>query len=358
MLSVALLFALKFASPAPDIKYQQPQVASLGDQIGLTFATGDQIFYAWSANDGQTFSRPSMLPVAGKLSLGRHRGPRIAYQSGNVLISAVVGAKGKGEDGDILVWTSDDNGKSWNKPVKVNDVPGAAREGLHSMASGNGWVVVVWLDLRDKGTRLYGAKSSDGGATWSKNFLVYESADGSICQCCHPTVLVGPGGAIHVMFRNALNESRDMYWIRSENGGLKWEPARKLGLDTWKLNACPMDGGSFAISGDNVMYSVWRRDKKIYITRPDGKESELGEGKDPVIASALNQDLYAVWTGTGGSLQTRSRRDNTVRTVAPSGAYPQVVFTGRSVLTFFEQNNGIAMEILESRDSRTSTGSR
>ncbi len=358
MISVALVFALKFASPVPDVKYQQPQIASLGDQIGVTFASGDQIFYSFSTNDGQSFSRPSTLPIAGKLSLGRHRGPRIAYQAGNVVISAVVGAKGKGEDGDILVWTSADNGKSWTKPVKVNDAPGSAREGLHAMASGNGMVVAVWLDLRDKGTRLYGSKSIDGGATWSKNFLVYDSPDGTICQCCHPTALIGPGGVIHVMFRNALGGSRDMYWVRSENGGIKWEPAKKLGLETWKLNGCPMDGGGLAISGDGTAYSIWRREKKIYVARPDGKESELGEGKDPVIAAALNNEIYAVWTGVDGSLETRSRRNNTVRKVAASGAHPQIVFSGRSVLTFFEQDNGIAMETLESRDPQPSTGSR
>ena len=35
------------------------------------------------------------------------------------------------------------------------------------MTCGYGWVVVTWLDLRDKGTRLYGSVSTDGGKRWS-----------------------------------------------------------------------------------------------------------------------------------------------------------------------------------------------
>ncbi len=49
--------------------------------------------------------------------------------------------------------------------------------------------MVFWLDLREKGTVLYASKSMDHGETWSKNILVYRSPDGSICECCHPSII-------------------------------------------------------------------------------------------------------------------------------------------------------------------------
>jgi hypothetical protein len=66
----------------------------------------------------------------------------------------VIGGKqGKGRDGDVLAICSADGGKTWRDPVIVNDVPDAAREGLHGMAAGpSGEFTCIWLDLRNKST--------------------------------------------------------------------------------------------------------------------------------------------------------------------------------------------------------------
>ena len=85
----------------------------------------------------------------------------------------------------------------------------AAREGLHGFAAGPGNVLfAVWLDLRrdassEGGTKLYGTISRDGGQSWEKNVRVYASPDGTICQCCHPSVTIDAKGVLHVMWRNA-----------------------------------------------------------------------------------------------------------------------------------------------------------
>ena len=88
--TLGLLFALKIVPATNDVAFKQPQVASTGDLIGVTFGAGNDLYYSFSQNDGENFSRPTRIETKGKLSLGRHRGPRIAYQAGNVLISAVV----------------------------------------------------------------------------------------------------------------------------------------------------------------------------------------------------------------------------------------------------------------------------
>jgi hypothetical protein len=347
--TLGLLLALKIVPPTTDVAFKQPQIASTGDMIGLAFGAGNDIYYSFSVNDGEHFSRPVKIETKGRMSLGRHRGPRIAYQSGNVIISAVVGKQGGGQDGDILAWRSSDNGKSWLAPVRVNDVPGAAREGLHSMSAGNGWVLAVWLDLREKGTRIYGSRSEDGGATWSKNFLVYESPDGSVCECCHPTVLVGPTAKLYVMWRNALGGSRDMYMASSSNGGRTWDPAKKVGNESWKLDACPMDGGGITLSGQGKPYAAFRKDKEIHYSTPGSVERMLGEGKDPSIASGLNEALYVVWTSPTGAIEGITSKENKVKTLAAKGAYPQVVFTGHQALAFWEEEDGIGMGVVEGR---------
>ena len=145
-----------------------------------------------------------------------------------ILITAVTGqqlaegphAHGLPSDGDLRAWRSADSGQTWSKEIRVNDVAGAATEGLHSLAGdGKGAVFAAWLDKRSGvGAKLYGARSMDGGLTWSENVQIYESPEGTICQCCHPSVAVGADGEVLVMWRNWLQGSRDMYLARSRDG--------------------------------------------------------------------------------------------------------------------------------------------
>jgi len=103
-------------------------------------------------------------------------------------------------------------------------------------ASKNGELWCVWLDLRAKGTELYASKSNDHGKTWSKNQLVYRSPDGSVCECCHPS-LVADGDSVDVLFRNSLAGHRDMYLVSSQDQGKTFGEAKLLGSQHWNLNA-------------------------------------------------------------------------------------------------------------------------
>src|SRR5687767_127131 len=159
MVVAVLLFALRIGSQSSDVQFRQPQLATDGKTVALAFGAGDTVYFARSSDHGQTFSKPVLVANSGKLSLGMHRGPRIAMTPQAIVISAIVGEKGRGEDGDLMAWRSTDGGETWSTGVKVNDVAGAAREGLHAMAYGGGVLYSTWLDLRSKGMRLYGAAS-------------------------------------------------------------------------------------------------------------------------------------------------------------------------------------------------------
>jgi len=121
-----------------------------------------------------------------------------------------------------MAWRSDDEGRTWSAGTRINDVPGAAREGMHGFAS--------------------------GGRTWSANRLAYQSPTGSVCQCCHPTVAIDAAGEVAVMFRNEIKPTdatadtppaRDMYVVRARRDG-SFGAAVKLGTGSWPLAACPM----------------------------------------------------------------------------------------------------------------------
>src|SRR5712691_3506386 len=166
MLLPALLLGIQIAPAAPGQPNRQPQLAAEGASVGITYGSGNSIYFALSTDSGRTFGAPVLVSGTGRLALGMHRGPRISYVGPSIVITAIVGDQGNGKDGDLMAWRSADGGKSWSSPVRVNDAAGSAREGLHAMAAGGKDLVsAAWLDLRSKGTRIYGSASTDGGAT-------------------------------------------------------------------------------------------------------------------------------------------------------------------------------------------------
>jgi hypothetical protein len=196
MLALAVLALTQLTPQSTDTPYREPKLAVSGHTVALAFGAGKGIFVSTSPDDGKTFGKPVQVGGGAIVPLSRHRGPRLVFTQGALVVTAVVGQKeatgphadGLPADGDLFAWRSTDNGRTWSKPIRINDVPAAPKEGLHTLAAkANGELFAVWLDLRNDGTRLYGATSKDGGLTWSKNMKLYESPDGSICQCCHPT---------------------------------------------------------------------------------------------------------------------------------------------------------------------------
>lgn len=259
----------------------------------VAYGAGDTLYVSVSGDEGKTYGPPFKVGAADKLSLGMRRGPRISTHRDAVVITAVYGEKGNGRDGDVVAFRSSDRGLTWSQPVKVNDVPGSAREGLHAMAvAPNGTLACAWLDLRDKGTTLYLSTSRDGGSTWSKNRLVYSSPSGTICECCHPSLAFDQSGKLWVMFRNSLEGARDMY-LTSSQDFKGFPPPLKLGQGTWLIKACPMDGGMVA-TGPKSLSTVWRREGSLFSTGANGAEKAIGAGQQPWIAEGA-QGSYLTW---------------------------------------------------------------
>ena len=59
--------------------------------------------------------------------------------------------------------------------------------------------------------------------------------------------------------------------------------AVKQGTGTWKLEACPMDGGGIALHNGEIV-TAWRREHDIYLAHPGKPEVKLGPGQDVALA--------------------------------------------------------------------------
>ena len=107
---LSIAFVVTMASGSPGVTYQQPQLAADSGQVVVAFGAGNAEYFARSTDQGRTFSEPVKVFARGHLALGSHRGPRVAITPAAIVISAVVGEKGGGADGDLLAWRSTDGG--------------------------------------------------------------------------------------------------------------------------------------------------------------------------------------------------------------------------------------------------------
>lgn len=279
LFALAFLFGGVFALAASRTEIpnaEQPQLCAAKDGgVWLTYGRDGAVFFAESKDGGATFSPGRQVGSLTNLMFGMRRGPRIAAHGRRVTV-AVMGD-------ELFAFSSTDGGQSWVGPTTVNDVPTSAREGLHDLAvAPDGRLFVTWLDLRNGTMEVWGAESTDGGKVWAKNHQVYRSPDKSVCECCHPSALFDAEGNLAAMWRNSVSGSRDLWMATRLKGETQFSAGKKLGLGTWPLNACPMDGGRIIALGGGKFASVWQRAGDIFYAPMDGSEMRVGKGRQPV----------------------------------------------------------------------------
>lgn len=325
---------------------KEPNAAFLPDgRLIAAFGTPGEIYVAVESRGAARFAAPVRAVSIPGLELGMRRGPRIAVTGKSWVLTAVAGKRGG--SGDLVAFRSPNEGKTWVGPVRINETAGSAEEGLHAMcASTDGKdVACVWLDDRSKKMELYFAESSDGGATWSPNRLVYRSPEGSICECCHPSLVAAGKGAYLAMWRNSLGGNRDMYTALITADGVS--QATKQGTGSWPLKACPMDGGAVARLDDGRTLSVFRRGVTVYMAE-GGQELALGDGEQPWVAFNMSGVCAAWQQGKRGPIVVRwLDRPGQPHVLNQEGQFPVVVGSTKRIAVLWNGAGGPKVCFLE-----------
>ncbi len=324
---------------------KQPQIAvSAEGKVFVAFGRGEDIYVTRSL-DGSQFEPPAKAGAPDKLALGMRRGPRIALAGKDVVVTAISHSTG-----NLYGWVSRDEGSSWSKASIINTVSNAAREGLQALAGdGRGRLISVWLDLRNGKTELWSSVSNDGGERWNANLRVYQSPAGTICECCHPSAIFSDDGKIVVMWRNWMNGERDMYRAESVDSGKTFSGAKKIGSGSWKLPACPMDGGSLEIANGTIRYA-WRREAKLFYTSDEASEELLsGSGTQPVIVQ--NAKGFSYFWQDNGNLYWRSSERAAPEMFARNGGYAACAWSEKDqkIFVVWESSDGIYLSEVKAK---------
>lgn len=319
-------------------KGRVPDVAASGNTVHLAWGKGDSVLYAFSTDQGNTFSAPEVVDTIPKLFSFAMRGPQIAaVQNGACVIAC-------DQRGNLIAYQKTGAGK-WVKTTRVNDVDTTAKEGFLDLSSdGNNNLFAAWLDLRqNKQNNIFGARSADGGKTWTTNRLLYRSPEGHVCECCKPSV-VAEKNSVVVMFRNWVNGYRDLWLLRSQNGGESFQPAEKVGKGSWKLDGCPMDGGGLVVNNVGDVQTVWRRKDTLYTAKPGEAEVALATGKNCTVETFNGKAVYAyVENGEIVLLTSAGKKQHIGK-----GTLPVLkAVAGNKVICLWETSNEIQKAVVE-----------
>jgi hypothetical protein len=146
------------------------------------------------------------------------------------------------------------------------------------------------------------------------------------------------------MWRNALAGSRDFY-VASSRDGAHYDAAHKLGTGTWKLDACPMDGGEFAVDRGEVI-SAWRRDDTVFLAEDGRAEKPIGKGKDVALAKGKS-GIFVAWSQAEG-LRILTPGAEKPSELSSHGAFVDLLaLPDGTVLAAWEANGSIQVKRIE-----------
>lgn len=316
---------------------EQPQLSvDPSGIVRLVYGKQDKIFYAYSADNGNTFSQPDIVGEIYEMHLGMTRGPQLASSKDYSVVTAMD------KKGNIHSFRLAHKTGKWAKLGNVNDIDGSAPEGLMSISSDDqNNFYAVWLDLREDKNNKIALSVLNKNNSWSKNKVLYKSPDKTVCECCKPSIVV-KDKRVAIMFRNWIEGSRDLHWISSVDGGKTFTEAKKLGNGTWKLKGCPMDGGGILFDKKNAVHTVWQREGTVYYDQPGQPESRVAEGRS---CSIFGKDIPIITWQEGD--QIYYQRLNTTKSNIGEGTAANVIqLKDNSLLAVWEKEDHIVLKKL------------
>jgi hypothetical protein len=179
-------------------------------------------------------------------------------------------------------------------------LPSIVLNNARCIAAQRSVVHLVWSDDRDNDWEIYYKRSSDRGASWSADTRLTHST-GTSTQCAIATT----DSLVHIIWRDNRDGSFKIYYARSTDQGLDWEPEVPLAPEMPYLGA-----HSIAAAGPNV-HIVWddttsghlagfyKRSTDAGLTWDASRvlTSESAYSGHPAI-TAQGPNVHVVWTDT------------------------------------------------------------
>jgi len=178
-------------------------------------------------------------------------------QDGNIYVAWETFPDGTDAGGNIYVAKSSDGGVTFGQQVQVNDVTSEANVGVSSfIAWGGGRLYVVWWDTRDDPEGDVYMDSSTDGLDFGADVMIN---DDTKRYQEDPSVVVGDGtackGSVYVVWQDfRSNSSYEIWGAKSSDGGASFEPNKQISPKAPEDQMNP----AIAVDPSCVVGVVWR----------------------------------------------------------------------------------------------------
>lgn len=306
-----------------------PQI-NCSDTVTASFDSNGKLWIVWvqqqhiylqaSDDAGRHFSTPVMVNADAEAiaAHGEYR-PKIKVgPEGNIYLTWTQSLE-KRHTGHIRFSRSTDGGKTFSKPVTVNDNLDVISHRFDALALGkNGEVFIAWLDARDKekakaakqefnGSAVYYTWSDDGGQSFHPNRIVAPHS----CECCRLGVEIDQDNLPVVMWRHVYDGNIRDHALSRFRSWNEPGPVQRVSSENWQIDACPHHGPALSIAEDGRTHSVW------FSGAPDRQGLFYG---------------YAQDGAAGFSVPLRFGN--------PGAKHPQVLALGRRVVVVWSEFDG------------------
>lgn len=150
----------------------------------------------------------------------------------------------------ILLLAINTASSQWLSEVRLTNNPFSQMTSYNNgkfISAANNYVHLVWYDDRDGNYEIYYRNSTNYGLNWNSEIRVSNGVNSSDYPC-----LLTIGNSIYVAFEDLRNGNYEIYFNRSLNNGLTWNGEQRL-TNNAELSEFP----SLAY-GDGYLHMVWQ----------------------------------------------------------------------------------------------------
>lgn len=128
-------------------------------------------------------------------------------------------------------------------------------------------VHVAWTDMRHSNVcEIYYIRSTDSGVTWGTEILI-STIDTPTQTASQYSSIAVSGSYVHIAWQDLYHVSGQpagIFYRRSTNEGLSWQPVRILGADSHNTNPSNYPGFPSICASSTNVHVVWRDHRDMY----------------------------------------------------------------------------------------------
>jgi|GEM_PF-3539427 len=166
-----------------------------------------QVYFCTSQNYGNNWSAPEDIhPEETQTET-----PQMSGYGTSSLDLVWVRNRHWSKTSDIIFTRSPEQGRNWTGTLNISDTPGRLSERPVTVAGDNGYIYVAWMEQIGENWEIFLLHSADEGKNWSDAVNVSNTAGNSSV----PTIGIDADGTVYLVWDEETAGRHDIYFARS-----------------------------------------------------------------------------------------------------------------------------------------------